>query len=399
MEREEDEDEAEIEQFSAFHSPSTSLSSSSSSGTMVLRDYERAIKAEGEVITLEDRADLSRRFMRQFPMKSFRRLGETRPHQPSIEVMGLRSRRSTTKHGSNRKPLLTRRRSLDQDGTLLKYQDASLPSSPERQLKKWLKRSQEKDEMTDSEKERYLKYINHDLAKVSVAKLSKEQVQRIHKRLNNKRKTVQNIMLRKLLAVLTQEMERDHEEAMRKAVVDYVLMDPGERKRVNVPRVPGTFERSLIRAPVPWHGQYVIARQYCRHNLFTLNPVVVRVSHLWHRRYHELRFISPSLLRSASGDPLSPPDMRQRIFGQCDEARTILMKVGQIIFFLKIVGRLFHILFLLQKWLPEVAFTFVSNKEEWSHLIPTRKSDSVKQVSKKLKHFHDPSTNILIGTR
>ena len=47
-----------------------------------------------------------------------------------------------------------------------------------------------------------------------------------------------------------------------------------------------------------------------------------------------------------------------------------------------------------QKWLPEVAFTFVTNKEEWNHLIPTRKSDSVKQVSWN-SIISIPFTNIL----
>lgn len=42
--------------------------------------------------------------------------------------------------------------------------------------------------------------------------------------------------------------------------------------------------RFTIRAPVPWHQQFLIARQYNTHNLFTTHPVMVDLRRSWNQR-------------------------------------------------------------------------------------------------------------------
>jgi len=39
--------------------------------------------------------------------------------------------------------------------------------------------------------------------------------------------------------------------------------------------------RFVIRAPVPWHQQFLIAREYATHNLFVAHPVARRINSLW----------------------------------------------------------------------------------------------------------------------
>ena len=45
---------------------------------------------------------------------------------------------------------------------------------------------------------------------------------------------------------------------------------------------PNQFHyRFVIRAPVPWHQQVLIAREFCRHNLFMTHPVMQDIRNYW----------------------------------------------------------------------------------------------------------------------
>lgn len=41
----------------------------------------------------------------------------------------------------------------------------------------------------------------------------------------------------------------------------------------------------IIRAPVPWHQQYLIAREFATHNLFATHPVSLELRKLWNSKY------------------------------------------------------------------------------------------------------------------
>ena len=40
-----------------------------------------------------------------------------------------------------------------------------------------------------------------------------------------------------------------------------------------------------VRAPVPWHNTYCSAKEYCAKNVFTTNPVMMKIQNLWYDRY------------------------------------------------------------------------------------------------------------------
>lgn len=63
--------------------------------------------------------------------------------------------------------------------------------------------------------------------------------------------------------------------------VDYVLMDPAERKRLFIESVPRAFPQRVIRGPVPWHPTYQHARKWNREHLHTVNPMTLRLEELW----------------------------------------------------------------------------------------------------------------------
>ena len=45
----------------------------------------------------------------------------------------------------------------------------------------------------------------------------------------------------------------------------------------------------VIRAPVPWHQQFLIAREYASHNLFATHPVALEIRRLWDSKYLAIR--------------------------------------------------------------------------------------------------------------
>ncbi len=123
--------------------------------------------------------------------------------------------------------------------------------------------------------------------------LGKHESERIQARLLRPEWTA-NIMMRKLTGRLMSEAGEGHTKAARRAAVDYALMDPEEAARLNV-RAPARARRdapaawrSTVRAPVPWHQGFVTARQFCRHNLFVTNPILLRIQIIWVKRYHDV---------------------------------------------------------------------------------------------------------------
>ena len=87
---------------------------------------------------------------------------------------------------------------------------------------------------------------------------------------------------------------------------------PEERDRLNISVRPVTWSPRVVRARVPWHQNYLQARQFCRHNLFSLNTVMNKLNDLWWRRYNNLRFVVPNRLRGVDGGPVSPQELEDR---------------------------------------------------------------------------------------
>lgn len=64
-------------------------------------------------------------------------------------------------------------------------------------------------------------------------------------------------------------------------IVDYILMDPIERKRLFIENIPRMFPQRVIRAPVPWHSVYRNAKKWNEEHLHTVNPMMLSLKELW----------------------------------------------------------------------------------------------------------------------
>lgn len=64
-------------------------------------------------------------------------------------------------------------------------------------------------------------------------------------------------------------------------LVDYILMDPLEKKRLFIESIPRMFPQRVIRAPVPWHSTYRNTKKWNEEHLHTVNPMMLILKNLW----------------------------------------------------------------------------------------------------------------------
>ena len=84
---------------------------------------------------------------------------------------------------------------------------------------------------------------------------------------------------------LEPEIVKDYKESLRCAIVDFILQDPSERKRLLIETIPVEYPVLILKAPVPWHQAKVIAEHFIEHNLFIGNEILREIRDLWHQKY------------------------------------------------------------------------------------------------------------------
>ncbi|XP_032957944.1 dynein axonemal heavy chain 3 isoform X1 [Rhinolophus ferrumequinum] len=231
----------------------------------------------------------------------------------------------------------------------------SRPMSPEEQINVMLQEEMEMESKeakpSESDLERYYYYLTNGIRKDMIAPEDGEVMVRISKLISNTLLT--SPFLEPLVNDLVEEKKNDYYSSLMKSIVDYILIDPAERKRLFIESVPRTFPQRVIRAPVPWHSVYRNARQWNEEHLHTVNPMMLGLEELWFAEFKDLRFVRTEELL-AGKLPLQPHEYRAVIQKHCMEARQIL----------------------LNKWIPTCAQLFVSRKEQWVHFAPKSDYDS-----------------------
>ncbi|NXW28891.1 DYH3 protein, partial [Phaetusa simplex] len=203
--------------------------------------------------------------------------------------------------------------------------------------------------------ERYCYYIYNGVQEDMLAPQDKEVMNAILKRIPTH--ILANADLENSLASLKEEIKADYHISLRKAIVDYVLMDPAERERLRIGSTPRPFPQRVVRAPVPWHSSYEEMKRWNEMNLFIVNPLMPTLQQLWLSEYSHLRFVRTEEV--LSGDlPLLPTEFEEVIRRHCVEAHSILQN----------------------KWIPTCASIFRDQKRKWLHFAPQKDTDSSQQV-------------------
>ncbi|XP_066465573.1 dynein axonemal heavy chain 3 [Tiliqua scincoides] len=240
----------------------------------------------------------------------------------------------------------------------IRYSD-SQPLTPEEQFVVMLHKEEQMSRLeippTKTDLERYCYYIHKGIRKDMLALQNKEVMDSILQHIPNH--FLENPNLEALLSSLREEIQDDYHVWLMKDIVDYILMDPEERRRLFIHSIPQPFPQRVIRAPVPWHSVYQEVKHWNQSHLFTVNPMMLTLQQLWFSEYNELRFVRTREI--LAGDlPLLPSEFEDLVRKHCQEAHDIL----------------------LNRWIPTCADLFINQKEKWLHLAPQNDFDSSQPI-------------------
>ncbi|XP_030626002.1 dynein heavy chain 3, axonemal [Chanos chanos] len=224
------------------------------------------------------------------------------------------------------------------------------PLTPEEQVDIMRRQEEEQGqsqaEPTERDLERYMYYISKGIHSQILALQPPHQINNILRLvpacLHSNRRELENLL---------EEVQFDYSFSLRKSIVDYILLDPQERERLFISRIPQQFPQHVIRAPVPWAESYQSARTWHMQHLHTISPMMRHLQNLWIDRFSSVRFVALADLLKADL-PLLPTEFDQLIQRHCQRTRDHL----------------------LHKWLPDCASLFVSHKDAWLGLVPQRVS-------------------------
>ena len=109
-----------------------------------------------------------------------------------------------------------------------------------------------------------------------------ETLENIHGHLSSK--LLQNPEWQPLRENLLEEVQQNYQLSIQKAIVDYILRDTTELKRLKIAAVPRVFPQKIIRAPVPWHGSMRLAFDAQAQQLFITNRIMSELQTLWQNK-------------------------------------------------------------------------------------------------------------------
>ncbi|EZA46954.1 Dynein heavy chain 3, axonemal [Ooceraea biroi] len=161
----------------------------------------------------------------------------------------------------------------------------------------------------------------------------------------------------KIIKDLEPEIINDYKRSLRSAIVDYILMDSDEWKRLSIETLPVAFPVLCIRAPVPWHQSKITASHLMRHGLFIGNSILQDIRDLWFSKYRHVRIIR---MQEFGTFPVPAVEIEPRLNALCVAATNVLVK----------------------EWLADVAEIFLEKKCIWSQYFETRPDASTALIEK-----------------
>ncbi|KAJ0003538.1 hypothetical protein NQD34_008636 [Periophthalmus magnuspinnatus] len=162
-----------------------------------------------------------------------------------------------------------------------------------------------------------------------------------------------NLKVQLLRASLEEEVKNNYIFALKKCIVDYILMEPSEHQRLSIGCIPQPFPQRVVRAPVPWARSYSLAKEWHQQHLFTVSQLMFQLQDVWISSFSSLRFVHLEDLFSANL-PLLPSEFEELIQKQCQRTREDLLK----------------------RWLPQCVSLCRAFEELWLPLVMSKEEQA-----------------------
>ncbi|XP_061774430.1 dynein axonemal heavy chain 7 [Nerophis ophidion] len=225
-----------------------------------------------------------------------------------------------------------------------------LPIKKRRSLRKSLvtvicqQQQEEDDSLLNSDFEKkYYQYIQNGINLEHLTPLQDSWVKNIVGKVPGHLKSQKQI-----LDLLLDEIKEDYLLSIKTAILKYTFSDPVEIDEDPMKDLP-PHRLELVFVPKEWKDSFFHARKKMINWLYSFNPTMQQVLHLWHVSYKEMRLIDTAEIRSKT-DAMELSAFQQSSNGQIGNIRGIL----------------------LNKWLPEVHNIYYHGNRR--KLIPTQKN-------------------------
>ncbi|XP_057653134.1 dynein axonemal heavy chain 3 [Diorhabda carinulata] len=243
--------------------------------------------------------------------------------------------------------------SYEKERGQLKLLQAILPKSPDEQ-KKYLYDEADKEMhkfIKERDIERMLYYLTEGISPEHVPPYDEELIKCAMAKIPEKYKALKEY--KGLMQSDRKSLRKYFCIFMRKHLLQYVLKDPAEWKRLRFQTFPSDFPIMMVRAPVPWHSTYCISTQLMEKHYYNGNMIIRKIRDLWWDRYDNMLIVPQERLLNADGKSLAPDELEQRVTDICEGARNVI----------------------INEWLPACADIFLEYREHWKQYIPKTASE------------------------
>ncbi|KAI9093996.1 dynein heavy chain, N-terminal region 2-domain-containing protein, partial [Phlyctochytrium arcticum] len=151
-------------------------------------------------------------------------------------------------------------------------------------------------------------------------------------------------------AEVVDEIQADYATALKRSIVDYILLDPMEQVRLSIPPFLTVWYPRIARAPVPWHDKVIESKALMDANLFITNPVMVQLLSIY-ESFRSVKIVDMSVF-AAQVLPMTMEEFLGIIRNQCHAFKQKM----------------------LNEWIPTVANAFFTTKDQW-YAIATQCED------------------------
>jgi dynein heavy chain len=186
--------------------------------------------------------------------------------------------------------------------------------------------------------QRYWYYVERGVPDACISAITTKELDLIQSRLQSRYLADR---LRPTRDQLLNEIKRNHITAMKKSIVDYILIDPSEQERLRIPSVFDRYEAVTSRAPVPWHDSLLQVKQSIHDNLFVTNPVMRDLLQIY-AYFENCRVVDMSVFTSAIL-PITTAEFSSILQSQMQAFKSKM----------------------LNEWIPMVASCLLKSKDKW----------------------------------